>query len=74
MLVCKICKIPMDDLGCYSRCPKCGAERSNVQVMKRVVGFYTDVRQWNDGKQEESKDRVPYKLCGGKKINKDDKK
>ena len=31
-------------------------------IYSRVCGFYTPVRQWNNGKQEEWKDRVNFKM------------
>ena len=32
------------------------------EVYSRVTGFFTPIQQWNDGKQEEFKNRVTYKL------------
>lgn len=37
-------------------------QRTKCTVYSRVVGFLSPVAQWNKGKQEEWKDRVPYKL------------
>ena len=37
---------------------KCG---NKTEVYSRVVGFYRPVQQWNDGKQQEFKERVPFK-------------
>lgn len=39
------------------KCPTCGAE---TEVWTRVVGFHRPVHNWNDGKQEEFKDRKEY--------------
>ncbi len=33
-----------------------------VEMYSRVVGYFRPVDQWNAGKQEEFKDRTPYKL------------
>jgi len=33
-----------------------------VEVYSRVVGYYRPVNQWNKGKQEEFKDRKPYRI------------
>jgi len=65
MLTCKVCLIDMDDLGCYSKCPKCGLEESNVEIYARVVGFITPIKQWHKGKKEEFKDRKTYKIPRG---------
>ncbi len=35
-------------------------ERTKCHVYSRVVGFITPTDQWNTGKLEEFKDRVPY--------------
>lgn len=36
---------------------KCG---SKTEVYSRVVGFYRPVQQWNDGKQQEFKERKTF--------------
>lgn len=38
---------------------KCTAK---VETWSRVVGFYRPVQQWNDGKQEEFKQRVVFNV------------
>lgn len=38
-------------------CPHCG---SKTEVWSRVVGYYRPVQCWNDGKQEEFKERKTY--------------
>lgn len=43
---------------------KCGHK---TQVYARCCGFYTPVQQWNDGKQQEFKDRVVYGIGGFEK-------
>ncbi len=45
-------------VGEHSRCPKCG---ENAEIYSRVVGYFRPVRNWNEGKQEEFKQRVEYK-------------
>ena len=40
-------------------------ERKNkckVEVFSRVAGFFRPVQVWNEGKQEEFKDRKKYKI------------
>jgi ribonucleoside-triphosphate reductase len=43
--------------GQHPQCPDCGAE---TEVYSRIVGYLRPVRTWNDGKQQEFKDRTPY--------------
>jgi len=33
-----------------------------VETYSRVVGYFRPVNQWNKGKREEFRERVPYKL------------
>jgi ribonucleoside-triphosphate reductase len=35
--------------------------RTRCEVYSRVVGYLRPTQQWNDGKQEEFKDRVTFK-------------
>ncbi|MEA1965142.1 MAG: anaerobic ribonucleoside-triphosphate reductase [Candidatus Aerophobetes bacterium] len=46
--------------GEHSVCPKCGKE---AEVYSRVVGYFRPVKNWNQGKQEEFKQRVEYKVA-----------
>jgi len=39
------------------KCPSCGIE---TEVYSRIVGYYRPIRQWNNGKREEFKDRLEY--------------
>ena len=39
------------------KCPTCGAV---TEVYSRIVGYYRPIRQWNEGKKEEFKDRLEY--------------
>jgi ribonucleoside-triphosphate reductase len=43
--------------GKHPQCPQCGAE---TEVFSRIVGYLRPVRTWNDGKQQEFKDRTPF--------------
>ena len=39
------------------KCEECGKD---TEVFSRIVGYYRPIRSWNDGKQEEFKERVEY--------------
>jgi len=41
-----------------------------VEVYSRVVGYYQQISQWNAGKREEMKERVPISLEKFKKREK----
>lgn len=41
------------------KCPKCGRD---TEVYSRITGYYRPVRNWNDGKTQEFKDRKPYQV------------
>ena len=41
------------------KCPKCGKE---TEVYSRITGYYRPVKNWNDGKIEEFKERKNYDL------------
>lgn len=43
--------------GEHQTCPDCGAE---TEVYSRIVGYLRPVKTWNDGKQQEFRDRTPY--------------
>ena len=45
-------------VGEHFRCPTCGKE---AEVYSRVVGYFRPVRNWNEGKQEEFRQRLDYK-------------
>ena len=47
--------------GRHQACPECGKE---TEVYSRIVGYLRPVRTWNDGKQQEFKDRTPYTSLG----------
>ena len=35
---------------------------NKTEVFSRCVGFYTPVQQWNDGKQQEFKERKMFNI------------
>jgi anaerobic ribonucleoside-triphosphate reductase len=43
--------------GQFPNCPECGAQ---TEVYSRIVGYLRPVRTWNDGKQQEFRERTPY--------------
>jgi anaerobic ribonucleoside-triphosphate reductase len=36
-------------------------ERTRCEVWSRVMGYHRPVQYWNKGKQQEHRDRVPYR-------------
>ncbi|NPA58713.1 MAG: ribonucleoside triphosphate reductase [Aquificae bacterium] len=46
--------------GEHHTCPECGEE---TEVYSRIVGYFRPVRNWNNGKKEEFKDRKGYRLA-----------
>ncbi|NDV25649.1 ribonucleoside triphosphate reductase [Desulfovibrio sp. JC010] len=52
-----ICKEHGYIQGEHHTCPDCGAES---EVYTRIVGYYRPVKQWNEGKKAEYKDRQVY--------------
>jgi ribonucleoside-triphosphate reductase len=47
--------------GQQPTCPDCG---TTTEVYSRIVGYLRPVRTWNDGKQQEFKERTPYVALG----------
>lgn len=47
--------------GEQSKCPVCGAE---TEVYSRITGYYRPVKNWNDGKLQEYKERKVYNIAG----------
>jgi len=43
--------------GEQPHCTQCNQE---TEVYSRIVGYLRPVKTWNDGKQQEFKDRTPY--------------
>lgn len=54
-----ICPIHGYISGEHFECPKCTIKQP-CEVYSRVVGYLRPVRQWNDGKQQEFKERKEY--------------
>jgi len=46
--------------GAVTQCPECGAQ---TEVYSRIVGYLRPVATWNDGKQQEFKERRPYQVA-----------
>ena len=44
-------------------CPKCGRE---TEVYSRITGYYRPVKNWNDGKAQEYKERKTYDILNSK--------
>ena len=42
-------------------CPKCTIKQP-CEVYSRIVGYYRPITEWNEGKQEEFKDRKEFKI------------
>jgi len=56
--------------GKHFTCPKCAIEQP-CEVYSRVVGYLRPVSQWNEGKQQEFKDRKEFKVKASlAKVNK----
>jgi len=47
--------------GEVSSCPECKEE---TEIYSRIVGYLRPVATWNDGKQQEFRERTPYSLIG----------
>ena len=45
--------------GEHFTCPKCGAD---AEVYSRITGYYRPVKNWNDGKSQEYKERKTYDI------------
>ena len=46
--------------------------RIECQVMSRVVGYVTSVRDWNDGKKQEFAERKVYGVPSSKQLEEED--
>ena len=47
--------------GAVTRCPECDEP---TEVYSRIVGYLRPVATWNDGKQQEFRERIPYQVVG----------
>ncbi len=54
-----VCKNHGYIVGEETKCPICGEE---TEVYSRITGYYRPVKNWNDGKAQEYKDRKLYDL------------
>ncbi len=54
-----VCKEHGYIAGEHFICPKCGAE---AEVYSRITGYYRPVKNWNDGKSQEYKERKTYDI------------
>ncbi len=54
-----VCKNHGYITGEHYTCPDCGEE---TEVYSRITGYYRPVKNWNDGKAEEFKDRKVYSI------------
>ena len=55
-----VCKEHGYIAGEHFTCPKCGAE---AEVYSRITGYYRPVKNWNDGKSQEYKERKTYDIA-----------
>ncbi|MBS6765626.1 MAG: ribonucleoside triphosphate reductase [Clostridium sp.] len=58
-----ICKNHGYISGEQYKCPHCGEE---TEVYSRITGYYRPVKNWNDGKTQEFKDRKVYDISNSK--------
>jgi len=54
-------------IGEQHKCPLCGKE---AEVYSRITGYYRPVKNWNDGKTQEYKDRKVYDIENSDLTNK----
>ena len=55
--------------GEVKKCPICGEE---TEIYSRITGYYRPVKNWNDGKAQEYKDRKSYDI-GTSKLKRENK-
>ncbi len=58
-----VCKTHGYIAGEAFTCPECGEE---AEVYSRITGYYRPVKNWNDGKAQEYKDRKVYDVANSK--------
>lgn len=56
-----ICKDHGYLIGEHVTCPICGCE---AEVYSRITGYYRPVKNWNEGKSQEYKNRITYEIKG----------
>ncbi len=59
--------------GEHFDCPKCVVKQP-CEVYSRIVGYLRPVQQWNDGKQQEFKERETFDVEGEKEEKKEEQK
>jgi len=57
--------------GEHALCPKCSIENKETpcEIYSRVVGYIRPIQQWNEGKQEEFKDRKLFEVQATEKVS-----
>lgn len=63
-----VCKTHGYISGEKFKCPICGEE---TEVYSRITGYYRPVKNWNDGKAQEYKDRTLYDIENSVLVSKD---
>lgn len=63
-----VCKNHGYIAGEVYECPCCHEE---TEVYSRITGYYRPVKNWNDGKSQEFKDRIMYDLNSSKLVRED---
>jgi len=53
--------------GEHFQCPKCTISQP-CEVYSRIVGYLRPISQWNEGKQQEFKERKEYKVSKIKQL------
>ena len=48
-------------------------QRTKTEVYSRICGYIRPTTQWNEGKAQEFKDRVTFKLTGGYNVKESSK-
>ena len=66
-----ICKEHGYLVGEQYKCPICGEP---AEVYSRITGYYRPVKNWNDGKSQEFKDRTNYVIEENQEVCSDNKK
>jgi anaerobic ribonucleoside-triphosphate reductase len=44
------------------KCPKCGASEHKIEWYSKITGYYSRVKRWNEGKQQEWLDRTRWSI------------
>ena len=57
---CPRCGGPVATDGKVSWCTVCHQPSVYCDIYSRIVGYYSNVNRWHQGKRQELKERVPY--------------